>query len=81
MLRERYGAERVVAFGSLVADEGLLFGVRSDIDLAAWGIRDADYFTAVAHVQDVAGEFDVDLVAMERCPEPLRAPIAEGVPL
>lgn len=82
LLRERFGAERVVVFGSLVAEEGRWFGVRSDIDLAAWGIRDADYFAAVGELQSVDGEFEVDLVAMERCPAHLREPIeANGVTL
>jgi len=66
----------VVVFGSLVEEDGRSFGVRSDIDLAAWGIRDDDYFMAVARMQSVAREFGVDLVAMERCPAHLVGPIA-----
>lgn len=82
LLRQRFGAERVVLFGSLVENEGRWFGVRSDIDLAAWGIQDADYFTAVGQLQGVAPEFGVDLVAMERCPDHLKATVeACGVTL
>lgn len=82
LLRERFGAARVDVFGSLVVEDGRWFGVRSDIDLAAWGVRDADYFTAVGQLQGVGGEFEVDLVAMERCPTHLRATIEEhGVTL
>ena len=77
LLRDRFGAERVVVFGSLVEDEGRWFGVRSDIDLAAWGIRDDDYFTAVGQLQGVSAEFEVDLVAMERCPAHLEQPISD----
>ncbi len=76
LLRDRFGAERVVVFGSLVEDEGRWFGARSDIDLAAWGIQDDDYFTAVGQLQGVSAEFEVDLVAMERCPAHLAEPIS-----
>jgi len=77
VLRGRYGASRVVVFGSLVEEGGRRFGLRSDIDLAAWGIQAGDYFAAVAEMQRIAREFEVDLVAMERCPAHLQAPIAE----
>jgi predicted nucleotidyltransferase len=67
-------------FGSLA--QGQWFSERSDIDLAAWGISDQHYFTAVAKLQDVDPQFKVDLVQMERCPEHLREAIAtEGVML
>ena len=35
LLREQFGAQRVVVFGSLAHEKG--FGRWSDIDLAAWG--------------------------------------------
>jgi predicted nucleotidyltransferase len=35
LLRADFAASRVVAFGSLVDDDGRWFGIRSDIDLAA----------------------------------------------
>jgi predicted nucleotidyltransferase len=76
-LRSDFGATRVVAFGSLVEEDGGRFGVRSDIDLAAWGIPDDAYFAAVARMQTIARGFEVDLVAMQRCPAHLQAPIAE----
>jgi predicted nucleotidyltransferase len=75
MLRMRFGAARVVVFGSLVESDGAFFGVGSDIDLAAWGVRDKDYFVAVAHLQTVSPEFGIDLVAMEHCPDHLRPKI------
>ena len=82
LLRDRFGARKVVLFGSLVDQDGKWFGVRSDIDLAAWGIADDDYFLAVAKLQDISPEFSFDLVAMERCPERLIEVIdAEGTAL
>lgn len=81
-LRARFGAARVVVFGSLVDHGGLYFDRRSDIDLAAWGIASESYFTAVAQMQDISPGFRIDLVSMERCPEHLRAAIEQrGVDL
>jgi len=82
LLREDFGAARVVVFGSLADTEGAFFGTHSDIDLAAWGVPGHDYFLAVARLQGLSAEFGLDLVAMERCPEYLRAAIeAQGVDL
>lgn len=80
LLKERFGATRVVVFGSLA--HGRWFSKTSDIDLAAWGLKDEDYFTAVARLQDLSPEFEIDLVAMERCKPSLRETILkEGTPL
>lgn len=70
-LRRTYGADRVVLFGSIAGDK-IPLGPRSDIDLAVWGLDSADYFEAVARVQDEAAPFRVDLVRIEQCPESLR---------
>ncbi len=70
-LRHAYGAARVVLFGSMAGDEVPL-GPRSDIDLAVRGLDKADYFEAVARVQDEAAPFRVDLVRLEQCPASLR---------
>ena len=69
-LRRAYDANRIALFGS-VAEEVPL-SARSDIDLAVWGLDSADYFEAVARVQDEAAPFQVDLVRIEQCPESLR---------
>ncbi|MEZ4658475.1 MAG: nucleotidyltransferase domain-containing protein [Caldilineaceae bacterium] len=74
MLKKRFGATKVVLFGSLA--HGLWYSSTSDIDLAAWGIPPEDYFRAVAHLQDIAPEFSIDLVTMEECPAPLSEVIA-----
>ena len=80
LLKEQFGATRVVAFGSLV--HGYWFSNASDVDLAAWGVQADDYFVAVARLQDLSPEFQIDLVAMERCKPALRETIdREGVPL
>lgn len=79
-MAEQFGATRVVAFGSLV--HGDWFSETSDVDLAAWGLEGEEYFIAVARLQDLSPEFEIDLVAMERCPQGLRKAIEEeGQPL
>ena len=65
LLREQFGATRVVLFGSALHEDS--FWERSDIDLAAWGIPRQDYFLAVARLQELATEFSVDLVEGDHC--------------
>jgi len=66
-----------VVFGSLVG--GRSFSRWSDIDLAAWGLPPDDYFVAVARLQDLSPEFEIDLVTMEYCrPELLKVILREG---
>jgi predicted nucleotidyltransferase len=80
LLRERLGATRVVVFGSLAHRSW--FTPWSDIDLAAWGIAPDRYYRAVALVSGLSPEFEVDLVAVERCRPALRRVIeSEGVEL
>ena len=55
VLRRRYGATRVVVFGSAARREW--FTPWSDIDLAAWGIAPDAFFRAVAAVTGISPEF------------------------
>jgi uncharacterized protein len=61
ILKEEFGASRVVAFGSLLQPNR--FHLSSDIDLAVWDIK--DYFRAVARLMDIDPEFEFDLVPFE----------------
>lgn len=70
VLKSRFSAERVVAFGSLVDPE--LFHTRSDIDLAVWGIQGGDYYRAVGVLQALDPEFSVDLILFEDAPVELQ---------
>ena len=80
MLRERFGATRVVAFGSLTRCEW--FTPWSDIDLAVWDIPPDAFYRAVAAVTGLDPEFKADLVAPEDCQPSLRRVIdREGVAL
>ncbi|MGC9399020.1 MAG: nucleotidyltransferase family protein [Anaerolineae bacterium] len=76
LLRERFGATKVVAFGSLVHGQG--FSPSSDIDLAVWGVTPDAYFTAVAQLQDLSAAFKIDLVDMAHCKDSLREVIEKG---
>ena len=78
LLRRRFGATRVVVFGSLAHREW--FTLWSDIDLAAWGIPPDSFYRAVAVVTGLSTEFEVELVAPEDCQPTLRRAIEqEGV--
>jgi predicted nucleotidyltransferase len=80
LLRSSFGASQVIAFGSLV--HGHWFSTTSDVDLAAWGLKDEDYFLALARLQDLAKEFKVDLVRGEACGTEFKDTILrEGQPL
>jgi predicted nucleotidyltransferase len=79
LLRSRFGAERIVAFGSLVHPG--LFSEHSDVDLAVSGIAAGDFFKAWA-VAGHACRFQLDLVDLHDCSPALRHLIEEeGVEL
>lgn len=65
VLREEYGAERIVVFGSLATKEN--FTRWSDIDLAVWGIDPDRFYQAVATLNELSPDIKVDLVDPERC--------------
>jgi predicted nucleotidyltransferase len=78
LLVERYGARRVVLFGSLARGD---VTERSDVDLAVEGLDPAGCFTALA---DLIGLFDtpVDLVEIERAGPSMLARLQfEGIEL
>ncbi len=63
LLKQRFQAEQVLLFGSLLKPES--FDQHSDLDLAAWGIPEEDFLRAVAAVTSLDSEISVDLVRME----------------
>ncbi|HVO84376.1 MAG TPA: nucleotidyltransferase domain-containing protein [Syntrophobacteria bacterium] len=73
LLRSRFGAKRVVLFGSL-AHEGW-YDPASDVDLAVEGLSGADYWHAWREVEDVIGDRRVDLIDVESASESLRRAI------
>ena len=80
LLQTEFGAERVAAFGSL-ADRSL-FHIRSDVDLAVWGLPEKVYYRAVGRLQALDTAVAVDLIRIEEAPATLQAVIKrDGVEL
>lgn len=65
LLRERYAAQRVVLFGSLLHQEH--FTARSDVDLAVWGIPWPAYLHALGQVWELDADIAMDLVDTACC--------------
>ena len=74
LLREEFGATRVVAFGSLA--HGAWFGPHSDIDLAVEGIPPQAFWRAWCALDRLDPTVEIDLVAIESAPARLRDEIA-----
>ena len=80
LLKDRFGAQRVVLFGSLTHE--VSFTLWSDIDLAAWGIPPEQIYGAVAAVTGISPDFKIDLVDPDPCRPGLKAVIEQhGVEL
>lgn len=62
LLQERFGATKIVVFGSLVKDR---FGEDSDIDIAVEGIDSKSLWDAYAEISQCSQRF-IDLKAMEK---------------
>jgi uncharacterized protein len=69
ILKSQFQAEKVVVFGSLL--DRRLFHQRSDVDLAAWGIREEQYLMALSRLSNISSEISVDLIRVEEAPERL----------
>lgn len=80
LLRDVYGVQRVMVFGSLTDPDR--FTLWSDVDMAAWGLTSANWLRAMAAVRSLSDDIELNLVDVERCsPELLDAIEREGVPL
>lgn len=60
ILKDRFGVEKVVLFGSVLHPH--LFHTHSDIDLAVWDLSGRSYFQAVGFLQSLDPEFKIDLI-------------------
>ena len=72
-IKTRFGAERVVLFGSLA--HAAWFVPNSDVDLAVEGLRNEDYWQAWRLVEEIIGDHAVDLVEFEMAGESLKQAI------
>lgn len=79
-LKDRFGASRVVLFGSLA--RGGPFDLRSDVDLAVWGLDERQSCRAISHLLDLDPTIEIELVmAEDAAPTFLTTIESEGVPL
>jgi predicted nucleotidyltransferase len=80
LLREQFGATRVIVFGSLAHEKA--FTPWSDVDIAAWGIHPEDTWRSVGAVMDLDAEITVSLVDVSMARASLLATIEqEGLEL
>ncbi len=73
LLKNEFGATRVVAFGSLLHPQ--LFHLHSDIDLAVWGLNERDYYRAVSCLLSLTPGIDIDLIEFEHARKTLQTVI------
>ncbi|MEM1279461.1 MAG: nucleotidyltransferase domain-containing protein [Cyanobacteria bacterium P01_D01_bin.6] len=78
LLRDQFGVQRVVVFGSVLDPN--TFHEQSDIDLAVWDLPADLYLQAVAKLLDLSA-FSFDLVPAESASDYIQAAIAQGMPL
>jgi len=79
-LRTRYGAKRVILFGSLAHEAWYV--ADSDVDLAVEGLAGDTIWRAWRAVEEIIGDRPVDLVEVETARESLRSAIERtGVPV
>lgn len=72
-LRTRYGARRVILFGSLAHEAWYV--ADSDVDLAVEGLAGDTIWRAWRAVEEIIGDRPVDLIEIETAREPLRGAI------
>ena len=75
ILKQEFGAERVVLFGSMLDHERMWWG--SDIDLAVWGLRSEDFFKAGAAIER-GHNFSIDLVEIQSAKPHILSAIEQG---
>lgn len=78
ILKEQFGAKRIVLFGSLLDPERMWWG--SDIDLAVWGLPEQDLFKAGAAIER-GHDFSVDLVEVQHARPHILKAIEQGLEL
>ena len=80
ILKEQFGVQRVVIFGSTLWIKR--FHHRSDVDLAVWGLDEKVYYRAVVRLLDIEPTISVDLIEAEfASPALLKMIEQEGVTL
>lgn len=76
-LKQEFGAERVVLFGSVL---GAGFHETSDLDLAVWGLPESLYLKAIARLDGLDG-FAIDLIEAQHALPHIADAIRDGMEL
>jgi predicted nucleotidyltransferase len=80
LLQERFGAKRVIPFGSVVRHG--IWHPGSDLDLAVEGVAPDQFYRACSMLRELLPPgLNVDLVALEQASEVLRARILREKPI
>ena len=69
LLKVRFGARRVLLFGSLAHEAW--FSERTDVDLAVEGLEEGAYWKAWRQVEEMVANRTVDFIELESVREPL----------
>ncbi len=78
ILKQKYKADKVVVFGSLLYKSR--FNKWSDIDLAVWGVPDNRFYAAVGEIIGLDSKFKIDVVDYNDCKSSLQKVIKnEGI--
>ena len=77
LLKQKFSADRVLVFGSLIRPGH--FDERSDVDIAVSGVADSDFLQAVAAVTALDREITVDLIQIEQSSPSLCRQVEEGI--
>lgn len=78
LLKEEFGVQKVMAFGSITQRD--LYHACSDLDIAVWGLDEKIYYRAVARLLELDPAERIDLVRIEDARDSLRdAILQEGV--
>ncbi len=78
ILKQEFGATRVVLFGSMLNHERMTW--RSDIDLAVWELPEKDLFRAGAAIER-GHDFCIDLVEVQHARPHILKAIEQGMEL
>ena len=78
ILKQDFGAQRVVLFGSMLNPDRMWWG--SDIDLAVWELPEEDFFKAGAAIER-GHNFCIDLVEIQHARPHILNAIKQGVEL
>ena len=80
-LKEKYQAEEVILFGSLIWRPDFLW-IGTDIDLIVRGLEDERYFEILVDISAISYPFHVDLIPFEKAwPSVKKRALKEGLRL